>query len=99
MGERGEQIQVATSGKSSVSKPRHRFGGWFVTRRWFGRPPKDEDARPYFEITHLIQARDMAQASFLFEGMTDALGCNNACGEDRPCPHFRFGGLHQLDNE
>lgn len=84
---------------SNAACRRHRFGGWFRDRRWFGRTPKASDSRPYFEITHLIQARDMAQAEFLFEGMTDALGCDNNCGEDSPCPHFRFGALHQLDDE
>lgn len=69
----------------------------FKDRRWIHRY-KDEDNRPYFEITHLIQARDMAQAEFFFEGMTDTLGCNN-CGPDHACPHFRFGALHQLDDD
>ena len=78
---------------------RHRFGGWFRDRRWFGRHPATNDPRPYFEVTHMFQARDMAQAEFLFEGMIDALGCNDMCGPDRPCPHFRFGSLRQLDEE
>jgi hypothetical protein len=74
---------------------RHRFGGWFRDRHWFARK-HDEDTRPYFEATFLFQARDMAQAEFLFEAMNDGLGCTERCKE-QACPHFRVGGLHQLD--
>lgn len=83
----------------SRAMKRHRSGGWFIFRRWFGRHPKENDTRPYFEVTHYFQARDMAQAEFLWEAMTDALGCKDTCGPDTPCPHFRFGALRQLDDE
>ena len=76
---------------------RHRFGGWFRDRRWFSRTAPDK--RPYFEISHFIQAKDMDEASALFEGMTDALGCSDYCDENHVCPHFRMGALHQLDDD
>jgi hypothetical protein len=70
--------------------------GWFRDR-W--QLPRTSDARPYFEASVLFQARDMAQAEFLFDAMIDGLGCGTLCGDERPCPHFRVAGLHQVDDE
>lgn len=70
----------------------------FFRHRWRLRHGPD-DPRPWFEASIIFQARDMAQAEFLFERMTDdALDCNRH-GPDEPCPHFRVGGLHQVDND
>ncbi len=80
---------------NAATVPRHRKLGFFRDR-W--RVRRDEDTRPYFEASIMFQARDMAQAEFLFEAMIDGLGCGNLCGEV-PCPHFRVAGLHQVDDE
>lgn len=75
----------------------HRCGGWFRDRRWFSRTPVDD--RPYFEATTLFQARDLAQAEFLFDAMIDGLGCpQQDVDGNHVCPHFRFGAVHQLDD-
>lgn len=74
-------------------QPRHRALGWFRDR-W--RVRRDVDSRPYFEASVLFQAADMAEAEALFDAMIDTLGCPDG---DHQCPHFRVGGLHQVDDE
>lgn len=71
---------------------------WF-TYRW--RIKKDEDTRPYFEASLYFQAADMDEAEVLFDAMCDALGCSEdeTRADDEPCPHFRFGGLHRIDED
>lgn len=64
--------------------------------RW--RLRRDQDTRPYYEASILFQAADMDEAEKLFDAMVDGLGCGEGvCDEETPCPHFRVGGLHQLD--
>lgn len=74
------------------------------TLRWFRdswRVRKSQDERPYFEANVIFQASDMDEADRLFDGMLDAIGCDGdeARGEDEPCPHFRVGGLHRMEEE
>ncbi len=68
----------------------------FFKDRW--RLRRDEDTRPYFEASILFQATDMVEAERFFDAMVDALECGD-CGEDKPCPHFRVAGLHQLNDD
>jgi len=72
--------------------------------RWFRRgwrlQQTVEDARPYYEVSIIFQAADMDEADRLFDAMCEATGCNDAtCGADKPCPHFRVGGLHRVDED
>lgn len=75
----------------------HKGLRWNRWKAWrIRRDPTDD--RPYFEASFLFQAKDMDEAGRLFDAMSDGLGCGEGiCDADHPCPHFRVGGLHMLD--
>lgn len=75
-----------------------RFQRWVNDRRWFQSDPKDK--RPYFDANVIFQATDMEEAEALFDKMLEAIGCEECLeNEDKPCPHFRIGGLHLMEED
>lgn len=93
----GSAVVVASDAASGNSARAHRALAFF-RNRW--RVRRGEDARPYFEASILFQAKDMEEADRLFDQMVDGLECGDGvCDAVRPCPYFRVGGLHQLDED
>lgn len=75
-----------------------RFKRWANDRKWFRTDPSD--SRPFFDASVVFQAADQDEAEALFDRMLDAIGCAEHDGDqDSPCPHFRVGGVHMMEDD